>query len=565
MRVELENKTAIFSFPITGDNIRKAKGIPGDLTWRGSKVAFTPRISSLDYIIEQFPGVVLDSTLDKKYKDQKAQNTFISAVSQSEVDNLPFKFKTPPFEHQKTALALLRDTYAFALLMEMGTGKTKVSIDDIAYQYTKGRIDTVIVIAPNGVHRNWVENELPAHMSDDIPFKAMFWKGLSSKKAQEEFDQFIEFSGLRILAINYEAVITAKGSAVLKSLAKDAMIILDESTRIKNPKAKVTGAINGSYRGGKYNKGLRDFAKMRRILTGTPVTQGPLDIFAQFQFLDPDFLGFKNFFAFRANYATLKQIQAGNRMVQVVDKYINVDDLKRRIEPHSYRVLKKDCLDLPPKVFQKVYYSLSEEQRRLYNEMKTFLIAEFEGQTVTAQIALTKLLRLRQLLGGFVNSEEGELITIKPNARLNRLEELLEDINGKAIIWSVFTPEIRAIKKLLGDKAVAYYGEVSRDDRAEAIERFQNGDATYFIGNPRAAGLGLTLTAATNVIYYSNDYSLEIRQQSEDRAHRHGQQNKVTYFDLIGENTVDEKIIWALRNKKDLAQLITGDNLKEWL
>ena len=301
-------------------------------------------------------------------------------------------------------------------------------------------------------------------------------------------------------------------------------------------------------------------------MTGTPVTQGPLDIYSQFEFLDKKILGFANFFAFRATFAVMKPVPVRGRTIQIVDKYINLDQLKNKIEPYSYRVLKKDCLDLPEKIYTKIYHGLSDEQESLYRQMADDFIASVgEQQVITAQIALTKLLRLRQIIGGFVPVDELGVKPIEPNNRLKTLTDLLEDIQGSTIIWAVFKAEIAAIKNVLGSAAVTYYGETSTEARAEAVKAFQEGRARYFIGNPRAAGLGLTLTRASNVIYYSNDYSLEIRQQSEDRAHRIGQRNVVTYFDLIAEGTLDEKIIDALRSKRDIASTITGDELKAWL
>jgi SNF2 family DNA or RNA helicase len=550
MYIDLKGKEAVFSFPLTVENISKARQIPAKCMFKGSAICFTPTLKSLSYVLENFKNVEMHPSLKDKLNEHSKR-----AMKNKDI---VFEYKTQPLEHQVKALELVKERHAFGLLMEMGTGKTKVSIDDIAWQYIKNRIVNVVVLAPKGVHQNWV-GELEIHMSKKVDYRVVCWRQKKQTALFSELAELQHFDGLRIICVNYEAMLTPKFTKILDSFIDGAMLILDESTRIKNVKAKVTKAC--------LLYGAR--TKIRRILTGTPVTQGPIDLYSQFLFLDKTYLGFKTYHAFLATYASMKNIQTGGRTVRVIDKYINVDDLQNKIAPHSFRVTKAECLDLPPKIFLKEYHELSTEQTRLYKQMKDWLICEVEQEGfVSAKIVLTKILRLRQIIGGFIRTDDGEDIVIKPNPRLELLKDITENrVSGKTIIWSVFVQELRELKEIYGQEAVCYYGETGENERKEAIDRFQNDPSVrFFIGNPKAAGLGLTLTAASNVIYYSNSYSLQERLQSEDRAHRIGQSaNKVLYFDLVAMDTVDQKIINALHSKKDLADLITGDNLREFL
>jgi SNF2 family DNA or RNA helicase len=246
--------------------------------------------------------------------------------------------------------------------------------------------------------------------------------------------------------------------------------------------------------------------------------------------------------------------------------YQNVDELTKNIEGHSYRVLKKDCLDLPDKIYQRYPVELSVKQRKLYDQMRKQFIAEMDGKQVDAPEAITRLLRLQQITCGWFPTENGVVPIEDKNPRLNALMEILSDIDSKVIIWARFKADLKAIERLLGSAAVAYYGEVSNNDRADAVERFQNDPKIrYFIGQPQSGGIGLTLTAADYAIYYSNSFDLETRLQSEDRCHRIGTKNNVTYIDIEAPKTIDSKIIKALRSKKNLADVITKDPISMFL
>jgi len=502
-----------------------------------------------------------------------------------------YEFKTEPFEHQKKVFHVSKDRRNYALFMEMGTGKTKVTLDTAGHLYTEGKIDYLIVFAPNGVHRNWIR-ECAVHLN--VPHSAHYWKS-GSKALQREMKQSVEEHGLKVWAFNIEAIITQKCLEMLENIEGPFMIVVDESSRIKNPKAKRTKSLIK----------LGQYADYRRILTGTPVTQSPLDLYSQFQFLDSTILNYKSFYAFKARYAELKnpallgqlarmfgtqpateyykvkqkggwvsdaminQMNPGragqvrkvlNSFPMFIESYTNMEELHSYIDPHSFRVLKKDCLDLPDKLYQIEYVELSGNQRRVYNEVKEGILTEFKGAEMTTQHLLTQLLRLQQVTGGFFSSDEGIVMDIDElSPKLERTREIVEGLSADAsiIIWARFTAEIEALAKLLEEhNPVLYYGAISSDERERGLDRFRKRETRVFIGNQSAGGIGLNLTEANYMLYYSNTFSLEDRLQSEDRAHRIGQKKNVNYIDLISPATLDEKVHDALREKKNISDVV---------
>ena len=475
-----------------------------------------------------------------------------------------YRFKTKPYAHQITALEKSWDKEEYAYFMEMGTGKSKVLIDNIAILYDKGKINGVLIIAPKGVYKNWYSSEIPTHLASHIQYKNVLWTASISKTKQEELNSLFKSDfNLHVLVMNVEAFSTKKGlQFALKFLnSHKTLMAVDESTTIKTPSAKRTKSILA----------LSKSAVYRRILTGSPITKSPLDLYTQCGFLNEDLLGFSSYYAFRSRYAHMIERNFGGRRVQIVKSYQRLDELSKLIEPFSYRVLKEDCLDLPEKIFIRREIELTEEQLKLYSTMKQMALATLNGKLLTAPNVLTQLMRLHQITCGHFKSDDGKIQELKNN-RLEELMSILEETEGKAIIWANYIYDIErisaAIKKEYGDDSVVeYYGAIHTDERQKNIERFQDPQSPFrfFIGNPQTGGYGITLTAANTVIYYSNGYDLEKRLQSEDRAHRIGQKKSVTYIDLIAEKTVDEKIVKALRKKIDIASQVMGEELKEWI
>ena len=436
------------------------------------------------------------------------------------------------------------------------TGKSKMLLDNACYLYNQGKIDAILVLAPSGVHQNWVINEIPTHLA--LPphlYASSAWNSAMRKEDKESLAAVVDLKlGLRIVCMNVEALITKKGATFIEKYMRmfRTMLILDESQKFKTPQAKRTKAVLK----------LGKLAPYKRISTGTPITNSPLDAYSQFAFLDPYILGFQSFVAFRAHFAILeKKINhAQQRQYTQVMGFRNLDELQQLIKPHSFRVTKEECLDLPDKIYEKVYFDLSPEQKRLYKVIKEEVMLEMAEGRVTAQLAITKLLRLSQLISGYMTTEEGDIIDVKGgDVKLKLLKDILEDNQEKTIIWCRFIHEIHQVTAMLGDECVAYYGATESDDRAKNVQDFQlSPKIKYFVAN-KTASTGLTLTRASSVIYYSNSYSLEDRLQSEDRAMRIGQKKNVVYRDLVARGTVDESIIKALRSKQNIADTIIKD------
>jgi len=475
-----------------------------------------------------------------------------------------YPFKTRPYAHQREVWELSNKKDEFALFMDMGTGKSKVIIDTIAYLYDQGRIDSALIIAPKGTYQNWTRNEIPTHMPDHIVIKTAAWSAAPKKEQAKDLEK-IGFSSndLRILVMNVEAFSTAKGTKFAEHfmrVAGSCMMVIDESTTIKNPKAKRTKNLVR----------IGQHAKYRRILTGEPVTRSPLDLYAQFQFLNPHLLGFSSFYTFRNRYAIMIDMKAGTRAFKKIVGYQRLEELGDQIKPWSYRIKKEQCLDLPPKTYQYREVELTPEQKKVYKDLSDLAVSFLDGKVLSVDTVLTQMLRLHQITCGHYKSDDDEIIQV-PNNRLAELMQVLDEAPNKVIIWATYIEDIKAIlsalKKEYGDEStVAYYGAVSQDDRNTAIDRFQKDDTCrFFVGNPQTGSMGITLTAADTVVYYSNSYNLEHRLQSEDRAHRIGQEKKVLYIDIICPGTIDSKIVKALRDKKNIAQQVMGDEWKQWL
>ena len=477
---------------------------------------------------------------------------------------MDYKFKTEPYEHQLTALGASHNKENFALFMEMGTGKSKVLIDNIAMLYDKGKINAALIVAPKGMYHNWERQELPLHMPEHVLYQTITWSPAETKKQQSALKKlFIHDEDLVIFLMNIEAFSTKKGVRIAERflLAHSALMAIDESTTIKSPTASRTKNVLK----------LRFLAKYRRILTGAPVTKSPLDLYTQCFFLDPDFLDFSSYYAFKNRYAIMVDRNVGTHSFRHVMGYRRLDELNGKLDSFSYRVLKDDCLDLPEKVYMKRIITLTPEQKKMYGEMKKFALAELKGKKTTATSALAQLVRLHQITCGHLTTDDGEIRTLKNN-RIKELLDILEETDGKVIIWAVYRHDIKEITNVLSERYGAkcvesFFGDTLDRDRQDIVDRFQDreSDLRFFVGNPKTGGFGLTLTASHTVIYYSNSYDLEVRLQSEDRAHRISQDKKVTYIDLITEGTVDELIVKNLRSKINLATKILGEDLKKWL
>ena len=474
-----------------------------------------------------------------------------------------YKFKTKPYGHQLTALEKSSDKKVYALFMEMGTGKTKVAIDNLAMLYDKGKVNGALIIAPKGVYKTWYSQEFPVHMPNHVHYKMVLWQATINQKQKKRLDTlFTTGVALHILIMNVEAFSTTKGMEFARKFLSchETFMVVDESTTIKNPEAKRTKNIIN----------LAIHAKYRRILTGSPVTKSPLDLYKQCEFLDPYLLDHSSYYTFRSRYATMRTANFNGRSVQLVVGYKNLAELSEKLKPFSYRVLKDDCLDLPPKTYMKRIITLTPEQQKVYRQMKQMALAEMNGKVITTMSALTQLMRLHQITCGHFKADDDSIQLIKNN-RLSQLLEVLDELEGKAVIWAHYQFDVQTIVKAITEKygeksVVTYYGLTPNEIRQSNIERFQTKDETRFlVGTPQTGGYGITLTAASTMIYYSNGYDLEKRTQSEARIDRIGQKFPMTYIDILAEDTVDERIVKALRKKINIATQVMGEELKQWI
>lgn len=493
-----------------------------------------------------------------------------------------YSYKTDPLRHQDDIFLATRDLPAFLLFWEQGVGKTKPTIDTFSYLYETGKVQVLVVFAPNNVHRNWANDELPKHMPDRLWQRArvFVWEAskAQNKGTKRDREAFIKYDGgPKILCVPFQAILTETCKSYVRRvmLRWACMGVADESQRIKSPGAKSTKSIT--------NAG--EYCKYRRCLSGTPITQGAFDVYSQVLFVDENFWkerGLHPYEVFKAHFGVYLSEQefieergykARDEDERLVD-YKNLDELKGYLQLISHRLTKESAgIKLPPKVFKKQYFQLTPKQRHVYDTLDEELVVQLPetGDWLETPDQLAKLVRLQQITSGYVSIEAGEPVqrVDDKNPRLQLLVDTLRhDCEGKTIIWSKFTPDIDVIMEVLakmGRNPVRYDGQVTNDQKERNKRAFQEGDATDFVGKPQSAATGLTLHAAESVHYYTNSYNYEHRAQSEDRAHRIGLNHTVVYYDYIAENTIDEQIVRNLKRKHKFAEQLLDDAPKEWL
>lgn len=491
-------------------------------------------------------------------------------IASQVLNNPAFSFKLPPMSQQIRALYEGADATDWGFFMEMGTGKTKTLLDNAAYLFNKGKIKGLLVLAPKGVFHNWTYEQIPEHMA--IPYTCVEWSAtVTDEKSMYKYFK-PDPKRLVILVMNIETLSVGRGRYIARDFLKaipDSMMVIDESTTIKAVTSTRTDiAIK-----------LGKMAKYRRLLSGDPMLNSPEDIYGQALFFGPQYLGFYSLYAFRAHYCEMKQIEKkdtdGNivRRYSTVAGYKNIDELKAKVKTFSTRVLKSECLDLPPKVYAVREVELTETQVRLLKTLKKEALAFLENQTiVTAPMIITRLEKQHQVVCGFIKDDQGNEHEVANN-KYNELMSVLEETSGKVLIWCGYRHNVKKVIQLLTDKyghrsLVHYYGGTTGDERPQMVKKFkENDDCRFFVGNPSVGKYGLTLTQSSTSIYLSNSFKLEDRTQSEDRIHRIGQgADKVTYVDLICRRTIDEKIIMNLKAKRDLANEIVGgpDDWRRW-
>ena len=494
---------------------------------------------------------------------------------------MEYVFKTKPFDHQLRLFNETKDLKVHGVLWEQGTGKTKPTIDICAYQFLKQNIDAMVVVAPNGVHLNWMNDELPTHLPDHVmaQTKMFAWQtGKSGTKWHAKaFDDFIPHRGLAVFCISYNAFMTKKGKAAVWRFLKrrKCFYVVDESHNVKTPGAKRTKSVVAS---GKY-------ADYRRILTGTPGDK-PFDIYSQVRFLHPHLWyehGMGSYAAFKTHFADwftaeeCKRIHGYDPGYDKLVRYKNLQECADILASVSDRVTKDDVLDLPPKLFTKLYFEMTPKQKAMYEELRTELELELSsGLIIDGSLAIVRLLRLQQIACGYAVADIEEPIELcdTVNPRMKATIEYVKELPHQVIIWCRFTQDINQIVEALGDEARRYDGTISADECEKNKQDFNKGEYKYFVANSGKGSEGLTLNGAKTTVFYSNSYKFLQRRQCEDRNHRIGQDGTdhgnehghgVLYVDVCAQDTVDQNIIDSLRLKYDIAAQLTGDKLKEWI
>lgn len=440
---------------------------------------------------------------------------------------------TSRFKHQEEMFQAAYPRLSYAYFVEMGLGKTRVAIE-----LAKSRNHKTLILAPNSIMENWRDEVTKWTGADN---KTVILKGSRKKR-----ESLLHKTKAQFYVINYEALRLMQDALMRAGFQ---FIIADESTKLKGYKTQQSKAAFA----------IACTIPYRLIMTGSPVMNNPLDLFGQFRFLHPTILG-KSYFAFRGRYAIM-----GGYMNYTVAKWIRMDELKARIRKHAIIRFKKDCLDLPDKLYETIHLDLTAEQKEKYEELKKAFITEFKGEVVNAAVVLTRLIRFSQITSGFLKVGDGDVQReemFDKSPKLKWIENFLlsEGKSHKVIIFVRFLNEIKqlqAMLKRINISGSGIWGAVK--DRQRQVDLFNNDpNVKVFIGQIQTAGMGLNLTAATYVIYMSNSYSYGDRIQSEDRAHRIGQTKNVTYIDLVCRKTIDVAIIKSLKCKQSMADFITG-------
>lgn len=481
------------------------------------------------------------------------------------MDNFPFR--TKPYQHQLDAWQLSKDREYYALFMDLGTGKSKVLLDTSAYLKLENKIDAQVVIVPKGVQTAWVEEQVPTHLACEDNVTA-YWSASPRSEERDALKDLLEAPGkhMRTLVMNCEGLTSmdAKATDYLEKFLdkRRCLLAIDESTVVKSGAAHRTKVLTR----------LAKLAPYRRIMSGNPIPNGPMDLYSQAEFLKKGLLGFSSFYGYRNRFAIMHDMRFGNRAFKKIVGYRDEEQLQAIMRKFAFVIRKADCLDLPEKIYQVVDVEMLPDQKRAYNTMLQEAFVQLEsGAVAGADMVMTQLLRLEQIACGFLQTDQGLVEFEGKNPKIDAMLEQIEQAPGKVIIWCSFRRNIEQAVTALSEKygktsVVTFYGDTHKDDRGVATRQFQDpaSGVRFMVANPQSGKFGNTWTAGTTVIYVSNSYNLEDRQQSEDRSHRIGQTQSVVYIDLRVRNTVDDRILKILKAKKKLTDQIVSSNWK-WL
>lgn len=551
----------------------------------GNRIKFKPTRFALDKLVELLgastfhPGCrfAWSHFYKEKRNDQQVE----------------FEWVTEPYDHQREWWSIIKDMEFFSLEWEMGLGKSKTILDVMQWAYATGELDALLVVTLKDVHRKWALEEVPTHfprgMADAVYWRQAIvengmWTGTSRNRTS-----IIESDKFAVATMNFDVIHRDKGEKFAQRFlrSRKAALVVDESQYMKTPSATVTKSLTR----------LGKKAERRYILSGTMAPGSPLDAHSQYNFLSPKAVNGMKFHEFKSAFAKETEVpgvtyqgwekdplsgksRKVEKPVKTISGYKDLDKLKTMLDPYRSRLLKSDCLDLPEKIYRMRSFEMTPAMRNAYNQMANDFMVELSGdRTMTATMAIVKMVRLHQIACGFIvpdgvdataENAMGEPLDDK-NPRIEALMQEIEPVNGKAIVWSSWRYSLReiaaALRTAYGDASVVeYHGGIDDKGKLYARNEFQQGTPRWFVGNPQSAGVGIDLTAAQDMFYYNNSYNLGLRLQSEDRFHRIGQQgNTLTITDLECLGTIDRPQLRALRDKKDISAQVSGDILKQWL
>ena len=544
VRITVKGKRAIVDIRPSPDTLRVARALEGRRMWvrtGGLSIDVSPHnLRTLERVLGAVD--VIDTT------------PLLTAPPVAPVGReTAYRFLTEPFPHQAQALEAIRAVpgRGFAIFMEPGTGKSKVAIDHASALYRAGEIETLIIVAPKGVHRQWADQQFPTHCPEK--YVAEVWGGPPRQMRHDRFNVF---------TINYDAFRGAKAvQKIHEVMARGPFaLVLDESHQVKNKQSQRWSHCN--------RISNNDNCRFRMLLTGTPIAKSLLDEWAQFFLVDPDIIGIRYATTFKREYC----IMGGATGEEIID-HKNIEQFQDLTRPFSFRVRKEE-LGILPKAYSLWPFSMEKAQRENYEAMRKDLITQIEtGEIATASNVAVKLLRLQQISNGWVTDVEGntmDIISPRLNPRLGALKDFLQQTDDLAeypvIVWCRFRHDIQLIRVALEEWEIPiyeYHGGINPADRQEAVSQFLSGGG-IFVGTAGSGGVGLNLQGrCTQAIYFSNSENSIDRWQSEDRIHRIGTPGICTFTDLIAQGSRDRSILGNLRKKKSLSDLTLDDILAE--
>lgn len=536
MRVTIEGKRAtLHDAPLRVLKLLQSE-LPKPIA-RNGKLFFANERRAWSRFAELLPDVELPAAA-------RAQIVDVSHIRLENITLENFPFKTTPYDHQREGLVETAEREFCALLMEMGTGKSKVAVDTAAFLWARGKVQVMLIVSPSGVHEKWIKKEIGAHLPDWVPHKAAFTNTTDLLPTLDELFDETDYDGLIVLSVNAELFAASKQLEHLKGALRgyEVIVIVDEATRFKNPNAK------------RWDN-LRDITlntRYLRLLTGSPVTRHVDDLYGQFKLGMENVAGERTLTGFRSRYCE----QDNEKYNRVVGSR-NIEELGCWLKQHSFIRRKADCLDLPPKTYLPRKVPLTREQRQHYEALRDELVTYIKEETIEVEHVMARIARLATICSGFlVLPSNGELVELDCKPRIEAVRELVEESSGPTVVFCRFKPEVRRLCRLY-NWAVPYSGDESKEQRSRNLEAFQRGDIRALIGTMASGGIGLDMTAADQMIYYSHTFDAEHRWQSEDRIHRIGQTSlNVTYHEIFAPGTVDTKMLANNRKKQQVADFL---------